>query len=789
MSAFASNLIEFVMKPTLVLLAVFALHFILRRASAATRHLALALALVGLALLPFLSLALPAWDLAILPGDGTPAPAGPTARFAPLELPDELGSQAAMASAVTAPVETTSAGVASAAPTSFAAWFFPVWILGMAYVLARFAAGLARMRWIVQRGERLDDPGHVALLEECRQALGLRTRPRMIRSEHVGVPVVWGWMRPTLIFPRQSVVWTPERNRAVMLHELAHLKRVDWPVLLLGRIVASLYWFHPLVWVLERSAKRECEQACDDLVVRCGTRPSEYADHLLSIARGRQNGSESALAALAVVRHSQLENRLRSILNPVLRRGAPSRRAIAIVSGAFLVALLPFASMQLAERAYADEPTADEPTPHEPVPDESASGHGFGHGLWHGHDADDDPDHSYKVGVTKQNGDLIDGDSAGARLYEKAYEMHHSGSYDEATAAFEEAAALAYRPATSKYNAACGYALMGDSSLAIRMLTEAQAAGWDDVRHIVEDSDFDPIRSEATFQRYVDESFEAAGHVRGEDDYPYRNTVAHFREMNEAESTNGKEWYHVGTKLLGFRELDMGIEALNEAVLHMGEWSQNGMYNLACAYSLAGRTKPALQWLDRAVQAGFDQHERFINDSDLNNLRDSREFERIMAESELLSLGSFPKRSWEHSNYSEARWAPAIERYQAYVATYADSGRGYFNLGWALHHSKRFDEAIAAWDKAAQLGHRPSTTAYNLACANAKLGRTTTALDYLDQALELGVGYGQLKGDDDLESLRGEPRFQTMLLEAEARHKKQTRHKKETKEMKRHQLR
>ena len=738
--------IELAVKATIILVAGLSTYVGLRRASAASRHLVLALSMVALVAVPLLSTGLPGWDLAILPA--TPEPAAEPAPMARSAWPGPsftLGEgsgahDAAVPGAVGRPVAPPPARPSSIVPEmSLAAWLIAIWLGVAAFLLTKVAAGLLRVRWIVRRGEPIGDPAALRLLDQCSDRVGIRTRPRLIGSERVDVPMVRGWLRPTLVLPRQCDSWSTERMRVVLLHELGHLARGDWPILLLGRVVTSLYWFHPLAWILERQARRECERACDDLVVSCGTKPSDYAEHLLSIARGLV--ATPPAPVLTVVRRPWIEGRLRSILNPLAERSAPSRRVVVLASTAFLALLLPYASLHLSSSpALADdEPREKNSQLHER--------------------------HLEKKKKAEKRVAREGHDDEGERWFKRGYSLHDDGKYDEAIDAFNRAAELGHRPATSLYNIACGYSLKGDVGEALDYLGRAQAEGFDDPRHLVGDSDLDPLRSDSRFQTFVDRAFEKAGIERRADKhYPYRNTLERFARMKEEGATNGKVWSKVGVELLMFRELGSAIEALHGAVEHLGEHNPKAMYNLACAYSLNGQSREALRWLDRAVAGGFDYHERFLNDTDLDGLRGSREFKRIMETSETLSLGGFPRRSWEKSEYSEARWAPAIERYEAYVEENPASGRAWFNLGYALHYSSRFNEAIAAFDQADSLGHRPSVTAYNLACSNAMLDRNDAAFGWLDKAVERGFGHrGHLERDEDLDGLRTDPRFEVLV--------------------------
>src|SRR5206468_10662539 len=103
------------------------------------------------------------------------------------------------------------------------------------------------------------------------------------------------------------------------------------------------YWFHPLAWWAASRMRNERERACDDRVLAAGVAPSEYAADLLEVARGRQ----ALGAAPAMARASNLETRLRAVLDPNIRRGAVSARGAAAAVVPVVLVALSLASLRL----------------------------------------------------------------------------------------------------------------------------------------------------------------------------------------------------------------------------------------------------------------------------------------------------------------------------------------------------------------------------------------------------------------------------------------------------------
>ena len=338
----AWNLALFLMlaKATIILIAALGITLAMQRTSATARHLVWLVTLGMLLLVP----ALTAWApirLAVLPATLTPADAHRVSD-PPGATESAVRASANGAGVVAARQNGPVPGAAlesSREPdrplgnVSAMGGISIVLVLWGAVVLA-IAATLAwagrSVRRIVRGARPLESSDWLTPLFEIADRIGLEDAPRLLQSDEAKMPFACGILTPTIVLPAESETWTLDRRRAVLLHELAHVRRHDLLGHTLGRLVCAVYWFHPLVWTAAKRLRSESERACDDLALACGTRATDYAEHLLDIVTSVR-GDSTPLVALAMARRKEFEGRMLAILDPDLHRSTPSRRQAAVL--------------------------------------------------------------------------------------------------------------------------------------------------------------------------------------------------------------------------------------------------------------------------------------------------------------------------------------------------------------------------------------------------------------------------------------------------------------------------
>jgi beta-lactamase regulating signal transducer with metallopeptidase domain len=216
-----------------------------------------------------------------------------------------------------------------------------LWLAGVAAIAARgliaaFALRRLRKHSVAHRFGHLPIAGPRCALRLASDASG---------------PMTWGILRPIILLPEDADSWPRARLEAVLLHELAHIRRYDALTQFLALIVCAFYWPNPLVWLGASRLRREAETAADDAVLEAGVKPSAYAGELLQIAS--QFRVQRLSLPLAMAAPSALEARVKSVLEPnQSRSGVTSMDVFKIAClGMMATTAIAFARPSLAQDA------------------------------------------------------------------------------------------------------------------------------------------------------------------------------------------------------------------------------------------------------------------------------------------------------------------------------------------------------------------------------------------------------------------------------------------------------
>ena len=202
-------------------------------------------------------------------------------------------------------------------------WVVAIWLVGAMAFWVRMLGG-----WIL--AERLRSRLVRRASGEWQQALDrLKTRLRVSRpvqllvSSLVQAPVVVGWLRPAVLVPVGALAGLPaDQVEALLLHELAHIRRHDYLVNLLQGVVEAILFYHPAVWWISGHIRVERELCCDDMAVAASGDVLTYARALAGLESARPAHAGMVMAASGG-----------SLVNRIARLAGRPRPAPRTVSG------------------------------------------------------------------------------------------------------------------------------------------------------------------------------------------------------------------------------------------------------------------------------------------------------------------------------------------------------------------------------------------------------------------------------------------------------------------------
>jgi beta-lactamase regulating signal transducer with metallopeptidase domain len=229
--------------------------------------------------------------------------------IAPTSSPAESAVVPAPSDALVTKAVPVATSLAPSAPAgSLTTLVLLLWTIGVAALSVRLLGGWITARRVAGRVMQPASPEVQAMVSRLASRLNLRRIVRVVESASVRVPIMIGWLKPVVILPTAVASgFTPDQVEALIVHELAHVRRHDYLVNLLQTMVETALFYHPAVWWVSKRVRTERELCCDDVAVTICDR--------LVYARALSDLAEMAAPHLAMAAsNGSLVERVRRIL-------------------------------------------------------------------------------------------------------------------------------------------------------------------------------------------------------------------------------------------------------------------------------------------------------------------------------------------------------------------------------------------------------------------------------------------------------------------------------------------
>ncbi len=217
-------------------------------------------------------------------------------------------------------------------------WVAWAWVLGVAALWVRLCAQCVCAKRLARVGVSEAGGEWGALFDELQCELGMGRVVRLVRSTVADVPMVVGWFRPVVVVPVSVLTgMTPEQVRALLAHELWHIRRHDHWVNAVQLVIETVLFFHPVVWWLSGRIRAEREHCCDDAAVRLSGSPLVFAEALAELESLRVARTTAAVAANGGSLMERIA-RIVGVKHTARVKGAGWRAAAGVAAGAMIAA-------------------------------------------------------------------------------------------------------------------------------------------------------------------------------------------------------------------------------------------------------------------------------------------------------------------------------------------------------------------------------------------------------------------------------------------------------------------
>lgn len=229
-----------------------------------------------------------------------------------------------------APVKSNGLQVMFPGMESYFPFLVGIYIIGVTVMTIKLCLDLSQLRHMRRQGVTPMGTAWEHHLKELGKRMGITKKVQLFISETLQVPVMIGFLKPVILLPAAMVNnLSPEQLEAILLHELAHIRRNDYLLNIFQSIVETILFFNPFVWWISRNIRLEREHCCDDLVIAGTVQPMHYARALVALEEYRITANPMAMAAAHDKHH--LLHRIKRIMEMKTKNLNYSQRFLALL--------------------------------------------------------------------------------------------------------------------------------------------------------------------------------------------------------------------------------------------------------------------------------------------------------------------------------------------------------------------------------------------------------------------------------------------------------------------------
>lgn len=195
-------------------------------------------------------------------------------------------------------------------------WFpvlVAIYVAGVAVMTIKLTADLLQLQQIRKKQVFPIDEIWAHHLDKLKTQLRIPRKVKLLISQYIQVPVMIGFLKPVILMPAAMFNnLTAEQLEAILVHELAHIKRNDYLLNIFQSIVETILFFNPFIWWISKNIRLEREHCCDDIVLKHQVQPLHYAKALVALEEYRLTVNALAMAAADNKQH--LFHRIKRIM-------------------------------------------------------------------------------------------------------------------------------------------------------------------------------------------------------------------------------------------------------------------------------------------------------------------------------------------------------------------------------------------------------------------------------------------------------------------------------------------